>query len=352
MSRALGFPNRKPKLLQSFVSRFTDDIHSSQSVQPLTIGKDPFLLDSSSRICDNDKISSSNGKTLFTRTVEVWSTTCIVTNFGKKIFSTAKEVSHNKIDKAAGNCTTDHGEEYIDVLINPANPELSGVSKFPYFPRGGPVPEKPPELLPHHIMGYVSRWGGVNTEDGMLYPHSVVDGLVHECGGWRLALECAMKGSILDTEKCPVGEAVTTSSGGSPLCDDFDCLVHTVPPFYRHHKNPVDMLRSCYRSSFKAAFLSNQNKMLAGDVNGVNYVNSSLRLSSPLLGSGGRGFPLSLAIQIAAEESMLWNEACDSGYKTNCNSGARHEILAFGIPDLSTAKSLVSTMNQIHLSNM
>jgi len=51
------------------------------------------------------------------KSVEVWKTSCIVTNFGKNQISSESTV-----------------------LINPGNPELSGVSKFSYFPRGGPVP--------------------------------------------------------------------------------------------------------------------------------------------------------------------------------------------------------------------
>lgn len=46
------------------------------------------------------------------KSVAVWTTTCIVNNFGKNQDQTS-----------------------CDVLINPSNPELSGVSNFPYFPR-------------------------------------------------------------------------------------------------------------------------------------------------------------------------------------------------------------------------
>ena len=60
--------------------------------------------------------------------VELWETTCIVTNFKD------------------ADCT---------VLINPANPSLSGVSRFPYFPKGGPEPKLPPNKDAHPIMGYV-----------------------------------------------------------------------------------------------------------------------------------------------------------------------------------------------------
>lgn len=46
------------------------------------------------------------------KSVSVWTTTCIVNNFGKS-----------------------QDETLCNVLINPSNPELSGVSNFPYFPR-------------------------------------------------------------------------------------------------------------------------------------------------------------------------------------------------------------------------
>jgi hypothetical protein len=79
------------------------------------------------------------------RSVEVWKTTCIVTNFGKPTAAVTFPVQE-PICKVQG----------VHVLINPANPELSGVSKFPYFPRGGPVPKQLPNKDAHHIMGYVS----------------------------------------------------------------------------------------------------------------------------------------------------------------------------------------------------
>lgn len=71
-------------------------------------------------------------QTTRTTAIEVWTTTCVVMNFGQ---------------------TT---EAACTVLINPANPQLSGVAKFPYFPRGGPVPSQQPAQFTHHIMGHVS----------------------------------------------------------------------------------------------------------------------------------------------------------------------------------------------------
>lgn len=74
--------------------------------------------------------------------VEIWNTTCIVTNFGKSTYQTNDE-------------TEESNSHCHHILINPANPQLSGVSQFPYFPRGGPVPKKYPNKDAHHIMGYV-----------------------------------------------------------------------------------------------------------------------------------------------------------------------------------------------------
>ena len=37
-------------------------------------------------------------------------------------------------------------------------------------------------------LGYVSSWGGMEVGQGMLYATSVVDGLVHQLGGWKVGL--------------------------------------------------------------------------------------------------------------------------------------------------------------------
>jgi len=68
-----------------------------------------------------------------TPSIEIWNTTCVVTNFGK-----------TKLPDGMKGCS---------VLLNPANPQLSGVSKFPYFPQGGPAPKEYPKKDAHHIMG-------------------------------------------------------------------------------------------------------------------------------------------------------------------------------------------------------
>lgn len=128
-----------------------------------------------------------------------------------------------------------------------------GVHKFPYFPVGGPEPSKQPDKDPHHIMGYVSQWGGMPLGNGMLFPHNVVDGMVHELGGWQLRLQIWLLGSTNgnDDERCPVGHAVSTGPGG--LRQNYDQIVHTVPPFYKHCKdeNPEYLLSLCYRNALQ-----------------------------------------------------------------------------------------------------
>ncbi len=64
--------------------------------------------------------------------IEIWKTTCIVTNFGKSTRNSKEHAGRDGDDSSSSACT---------VLINPANPELSGVSNFAYFPVGGPVPK-------------------------------------------------------------------------------------------------------------------------------------------------------------------------------------------------------------------
>ncbi|CAB9508652.1 Deacetylates O-acetyl-ADP ribose. Down-regulates ribonuclease 3 (RNase III) activity. Acts by interacting directly with the region of the ribonuclease [Seminavis robusta] len=237
---------------------------------------------------------SSGGK----RQVQVWKTPCAVTKAGK-------EASNPMA------CTA---------LINPANPQLSGVSKFPYFPRGGPVPKEYPKKDSHHIMGYVTQWGGMEVGDGMLFAANVVDGMVHQLGGWRLAVECRLLpivGSNPDTneeERCPVGQAIVTGPGGADLQKHFDYVVHTVPPFYRHHPEPEQHLMQCYRNSLRLAF------------------ERASKVACPLLGAGARGFPLDLALEIAGQASLEWRD--------HSSDHKEKQSLSFAIPDPEIADQL------------
>jgi O-acetyl-ADP-ribose deacetylase (regulator of RNase III) len=222
--------------------------------------------------------------------VEVWDTTCIVTNF-----------------KA-------------DILINSANPSLSGVSKFPYFPKGGPEPTQPAAKDAHHIMGYVTQWGGMEVGQGMMFAANVVDGLVHQIGGKGLRQELACVGN-----KCEEGHAVWTSvhSAGGDLQTRYPLgIIHTVPPFYEQSDN--SLLKKCYWTSLDTA--RQQSAQLADQ-------NRRVRLACPLLGAGCRGFPVDLALQSAAEALVQYDRHKDS-------ESPRTLILAFAIPSDETRQAL------------
>ena len=212
------------------------------------------------------------------RSVEVWVSTCIVTN----------------------------GPPGCSALVNPSNPYLTGPAGFPYFARGGPQPSRQPGRHAHHIMGYVSSWGGMDSGHGMMFSAETVDGLVHQHGGLRLRAECGLVGTHPNAElyadqqaaasesssstngtmrvednpqgrvKCPVGMAVVTPPGGDELRSRYDAIVHTTPPFYkypptrtedldrligcidiedehREHSWSRRLLSSCYRQSMEMA---------------------------------------------------------------------------------------------------
>lgn len=228
-------------------------------------------------------------------TIEVWNTTCIVRNFGKSM---------------ASQCS---------ILINPSNPSLTGVHKFDYFPRGGPQPTDPPRKDPHHIMAYVSQWGGMDLKEGMLFAENVVDGLVHELGGWSLRIQCMMQREV------KVGQAVLTGPGGSRLRNEYDGIIHTVPPFYNHHEEPERYLAECYRSALRLAFSNFDSDTAAR------------RVALPLLGAGGRGFPVDTSIRIAATESVRWRDT----------EGSVGNTLSFGIPDETVARSLIEAIEEV-----
>mmetsp|Transcript_54195 Transcript_54195/g.80470 ORF Transcript_54195/g.80470 Transcript_54195/m.80470 type:complete len:161 (-) Transcript_54195:324-806(-) len=155
----------------------------------------------------------------------------------------------------------------------------------------------------------------------MLFAANVVDGLVHQLGGWRLAWACNSVPNVNGEEKCPVGHAVSTSPGGSELCEEYDEIVHTVPPFYEHHPHPEKYLSECYSKALSVSF---------------SFQDGPRRVASPLLGAGGRGFPIEKAVSIAATESVRWRESAHG-----------EKVLAFGIPELTNAERLIEEISRL-----
>ena len=266
------------------------------------------------------------------RSVEVWTTTCIVTNFGmKRGRPGGTGTSNDAASRSAAGSS-------CSVLINPANPSLSGVSEFPYFPKGGPQPKKQPTKDAHHIMGHVTQWGGMDVGDGMMFSAAVVDGLVHQLGGIRLRAECKLKGMLrgAGSAACPEGTSIVTSAGGPELQAEYDSIVHTVPPFFKHPPHEdcdvVEMLRQCYRSSFGLAF-GTFDDQIAEDQ----------RVAVPLLGAGCRGFPVDIAVKVAAEESAKWVHSSldDGAAMLSEESGSGQQVIAFGLLEEDIARQLI-----------
>jgi O-acetyl-ADP-ribose deacetylase (regulator of RNase III) len=242
------------------------------------------------------------------RTVQVWHTSCIVTDFSAATTTTTNP-SHRSLNTKR-------------VLVNPANPELTGCARFPYFPRGGPVPAAPITSTVHRDwqpLGHVSEWGGMEVGNGMLFPVSVVDGLVHQLGGWQLQAEIkylqlsasffSISSSSPLPTPCPIGTAVATTAGTatSPLRQHYDAIIHTAPPFYQHPSSSADnndnngpaipnsewyQLRSCYESTL--ALLRDECRI------------QPVVAAVPLLGAGARGFPAAIATQVAASAVAAW----------------------------------------------
>jgi O-acetyl-ADP-ribose deacetylase (regulator of RNase III) len=173
----------------------------------------------------------------------------------------------------------------------------------------------------------VTSWGGMEVGDGMLFASNVVDGLVHQLGGWKLEWACKWIG------KCPEGTAVITGPGNEELAEHYDHIIHTVPPFYHHYDGDADdCLRSCYQESLQLA----SDRFGAGGDSSSSSSSSSLLIASPLLGAGCRGFPLNVSIDIAATEAIDWMTKSDDSTEMT---------LAFGIPESSTADDLVHVLN-------
>jgi O-acetyl-ADP-ribose deacetylase (regulator of RNase III) len=248
----------------------------------------------------SSKTSSSN-----TRSIEIYTTTCIVTNFA--------------LD---GSGSAPSGQR---VLLNPSNPQLSGVKNFPYFPKGGPVPKERPSTMHKdwQPLGYVSNWGGMEVGSGMLYPVSVVDGLVHQMAGWQFHAACQWKqriASLYDMDACPEGQAVKTPTGGD-LQQYYDTIIHTTPPFFDRDKEQScrDLLFQCYKNGLDLAFS-----------------NDTTRVTTPLLGAGARGFPEQVAVDVAAHACREW---CLIG-----NNKSNEQIVAFGLLEERLAHDLAAAL--------
>jgi O-acetyl-ADP-ribose deacetylase (regulator of RNase III) len=251
-------------------------------------------------------------------TVEVWDTTCVVTNM----------------------------PEEFHILINPANPQLSGVSKFVYFPVGGPQP--PPNFQinkdAHPIMGYVSQWGGMEVGDGMMFAANVVDGLVHQLGGRQLQKVCQETLQSHPNGRLSEGQAIhTTAVGELTEQTPYNVIVHAVPPFYKQSNN-TDITNNVTTEAVLAATYHNALNVAAvqGSPSSTSTdSNHRIRIATPLLGAGCRGFPVDVAMEMAAmalleQPGPAIQESIDDVPMT----------LAFGIPNGEIRQKLIATFDR------
>jgi O-acetyl-ADP-ribose deacetylase (regulator of RNase III) len=270
------------------------------------------------------------------RAIEIWTTPCIVTNFGRR----KHPFVHTTCQPEAAAAAPNKKSQWI--LVNPCNAGLTGCRNFPYFPRGGPVPQESVSSAVHRDwqpLGYVSQWGGMNVGDGMMYAVSVVDGLVHQMGGWKLQAELEWI-RVLRTARrqdaCPTGSAVATSAGNDTLAMNYDAIIHTTPPFYKHDTNPEVGLAKCYCSILERAFekAPNGNPLTTFFATDSSGMATATKVAVPLLGSGARGFPVDVACQIAAQALQQWLLSSHEP-EQQCLS-----VIAFGLLDETTANLL------------
>jgi hypothetical protein len=296
------------------------------------------------------------------RIVEIWTTTCIVSNFGKSTRrSTTNTASSTTTTTALASInhkqisTSNRGDTAAvspacTILVNPANSALSNVKRFTYFPRGGPVPTT--NVTSMHKdwqpLGYVSSWGGMEVGDGMVYPIQAVDGVVAMLGGQSYDRICSYERIKVQVKEflhhlhwissdrvvvCPVGCAIYTDSGQDRLSREYDAIVHTVPPFYSYYidGDPLQALLQCYRSSFEIAF---------HHVHCSSFPNKNTRcVAIPLLGAGVRGFPRDVAVDVAAQACIEWMNTVYSVSveDRDCFSDC---VVSFGLQDKSLAQQL------------
>ena len=222
------------------------------------------------------------------RAVELWQTQCIVRD------PPGKTPRHRPL-----------------ALVNPANEGLTGTSNFPYFPRGGPVPERPPSGTAHS-----TSWGGMDAGPNMLFPAHTVDGVVHALGGRELRRLCLQLPDVAPGhQRCPAGSAVCTMPG-SAMDDRYEQIIHTTAPFYsarRRHECEMQLL-SCYRSAFALAEGRGREPSASALFRflGLREWRASCTkpqawsLAVPLLGAGCRAFPCAVAVNVAAEACSEW----------------------------------------------
>jgi O-acetyl-ADP-ribose deacetylase (regulator of RNase III) len=196
--------------------------------------------------------------------------------------------------------------------------------------------------------------------NGMMFSANVVDGLVHQIGGRALANECRKAIMVENNNnnnatrrRCDEGSAMMTGPGSDELREQFQYIVHTVPPFYTtkgdddddkgdnpHHQHQHQLtllLASCYETSLQLIREKNPNRNDSSSSSSSSSNGTTIRVACPLLGAGCRGFPEDQAIQVAA------NAAANLLRMENNNNNIS---LAFAIPNGEIRKALIRQIDE------
>ena len=182
---------------------------------------------------------------------------------------------------------------------------------------------------------------------GMLFPVSVIDGLVHNFGGMHLDMELKWHrmvktaktiggggGNGGGVDPCPIGTAVRTTAGRGRLGQEYDTIIHTAPPFYHYPEHANDdtsqQLYECYRNSLNQLLEPHDDH----DDDDDDDAKGSLRVATPILGAGCRGFPFDVASGIAGRATRDW-----------CYENKDRDVtIAFGLLEESWARQVVTNL--------
>lgn len=122
----------------------------------------------------------------------------------------------------------------------------------------------------------------VNAANRALAPGGGVDGAIRHAAGHELDEACARLGG------CPVGEARLTPGFRLPA----RYVIHTVGPIWQGgERGEAELLRSCYRNSFKLA--------MDRDFRSIAF---------PCISTGIYGYPRREAALIAVEQMRLFED--------------------------------------------